>query len=238
MSLHLEAKAGEIAPVVLLPGDPLRAQFIAERFLTDAVRVNQVRNALGFTGLYRGQRVSVQSTGMGMPSLSIYVHELLHDYGAKVLLRVGTCGALQQKVRVRDLVVALSASTDSAMNRHVFAGMDFAPTADFELLRRAHQAVARCGATAWFGNVLTSDTFYSDDSPQWQTWIRHGVLAAEMETAALYTLSARFGARALSLLTVSDHVITGEHTSAEERQRSFGQMIELALEIGVPSENR
>jgi purine-nucleoside phosphorylase len=236
VSLHLEAQSGDIAPVVLLPGDPLRARFIAEHYLDRAVQHNQLRNALGYTGLYQGKRVSVQSTGMGMPSFWIYAHELLESYGAKVLIRVGTCGALQPAVRVRDLIVAVSASTDSAMIRHRFGGMDFAPTADFELLRRAYDLAVGRGLPIHAGNVLTSDVFYPDapDAPDWwNRWARHGVLAAEMETAALYTVAARFGARALALLTVSDHIITGEHTPPEERQRGFGTMAELALDLAA-----
>lgn len=233
MSIHLEARPGEYASVVLLPGDPLRAQFIAETFLTDSVRVNQVRGALGYTGTLQGKRISVQSTGMGMPSQAIYVTELLVDYGARTLLRVGTCGALQAKVKLRDVVLALSASTDSAMFRRSFDDASFAPSADWDLLRRAHEAATRRGIGAHVGNVLTSDTFYAEPEDWWARWARHGVLAAEMETAALYTLAARHGARALSILSVSDHVLTGERTSAADRQTSFGQMIELALEVAV-----
>jgi purine-nucleoside phosphorylase len=231
VSIHLEARVGDIAPIVLLPGDPLRAQFIAERYLDRATQHNGVRNALGYTGLYQGRPVSVQSTGMGMPSFWIYAHELLESYGAKVLIRVGTCGALQPTVRVLDLIVALSASTDSAMISNRFGGMGFAPTADFELLRRAHALARERDLPIHAGNVLTTDEFYPDD-PEWsKRWTRYGVLAAEMETAALYTVAARFGARALSILTVSDHILTGEHTPPIERQRGFGTMAELALEL-------
>jgi purine-nucleoside phosphorylase len=233
MSVHLEARPGDLAPVVLLPGDPLRARFIAERFLDSAVCHNQVRNALGYTGVYRGARISVQSTGMGMPSFSIYAHELLESYGARVLIRVGTCGAMQARVHVRDLILAVSASTDSAMNRIRFGGMDFAPTADFELLRRAHELAAARELPVHTGSVLSTDAFYPDAEDWWKVWARHGVLAAEMETAALYTLAARFGARALALLTVSDQIVTGEHSSAEERQTGFGRMAELALDLGA-----
>jgi len=233
MSVHLEAMPGEIAPVVLLPGDPLRAQFIAERFLDGAVRHNQVRNALGYTGQYRGKRISVQSTGMGMPSFSIYAHELLEAYGAKVLIRVGTCGAIQADLRIRDVVLAMSASTDSAMNRHRFGNVDFAPTADFDLLRRAHDLAIAHDIPVRAGSVLTTDAFYPDDADWWKIWARYGVLVAEMETAALYTIAARFGARALSILSVSDEIVTGVHASAEDRQTGFGKMAELALELGA-----
>lgn len=233
MSLHLDAAPGEIAPIVLLPGDPLRARFIADRYLEGAAQHNRVRNALGFTGTYRGQRLSVQSTGMGMPSLWIYAHELLESHGAKVLIRVGTCGALQPHVRVHDLILALGASTDSAMIQRRFGGMAFAPTASFELLRRAHELATAGGLPVHVGDVLTSDTFYSDDPAWWRPWQDHGVLAAEMETAALYTVAARFGARALSILTVSDHVVTGEHAPPEERERGVGRMAELALALAA-----
>jgi len=229
MTVHLEAKPGDIAPIVLLPGDPLRAQFVAERLLTDAVQHNKVRNALGYTGHYRDRRVSIQSTGMGMPSCSIYVHELLESYGAKVLIRIGTCGALQRDLQIGDLVLALAASTDSAMNRQRF-NADFAPTADFDLVRRAHDLA---GGAARVGPVLTSDTFYTERDDWYAIWARHGVLAAEMETAAIYTLAARFGARALSILTISDHVVTGEHSSSEQRQTGFAKMAQLALDLAA-----
>jgi purine-nucleoside phosphorylase len=233
VSAHLEARPGDIAPVVLLPGDPLRAQFIAERFLEGATRHNQQRNALGYTGRFRGARISVQSTGMGMPSFSIYAHELLETYGARVLIRVGTCGAMQPAVQVRDIILAMTASTDSAMNRRWFGDVDFAPTADFDLLRRAHDLAVAHDLRVHAGSVLTTDAFYPAGEDWWKIWARHGVLAAEMETTALYTLAARFGARALSILTVSDHIVTGEHTSAEDRQTGFGRMAELALELAA-----
>ncbi len=236
MSVHLEASPGDIAPIVLLPGDPLRAQFIAERFLEDAVCHNRVRNALGFTGHYRGVRVSVQSTGMGMPSCAIYVHELLAAYGARVLVRIGTCGAIRADLRTRDLVLAQAASTDSAMFRATFGHASFAPAASFDLLRRAHMLATEQHMPVRVGTVLTSDTFYPDEtalSTWWTPWAEHGVLAAEMETAALYTLAARRGARALSILTVSDNLVTGEQTTAEDRQTGFGAMAALALDVVV-----
>ncbi len=233
MTLHLEADPGALAPVVLLPGDPLRAQFVADTYLTDATCHNQVRNALGFTGRYRDRRVSVQSTGMGMPSCAIYVHELVTGYGARALIRIGTCGALQPSLAIGDLVLAMSASTDSAMNRHRFAGMDYAPTASFDLLRRAADLGAGAARPPRVGPVVTSDTFYAPRDDWWTVWAEHGVLAAEMETAALYTLAARAGIAALSILTVSDHVVTGAHASAAERQRGFGRMVELALGLAA-----
>ncbi len=234
MSVHLEARPGDIAPIVLLPGDPLRAQFIADRFLDDAVCHNRVRNALGFTGHHRGVRVSVQSTGMGMPSCAIYVHELLAQYGARVLVRIGTCGAIRADLQTRDLVLAQATSTDSAMFRTTFGGATFAPAASFDLLRRAHAIAVERGKPVRVGTVLTSDTFYPDHlalSSWWTPWAEHGVLAAEMETAALYTLAARHAARALSILTVSDNLVTGEQTTSDERQTGFGEMAELALAL-------
>jgi purine-nucleoside phosphorylase len=236
MSVHLEARPGEIAPIVLLPGDPLRAQFIADSFLDGAVCHNRVRNALGFTGTYRGVRVSVQSTGMGMPSCAIYVHELLAMYGVRVLVRIGTCGAIRADLRTRDVVLAQAASTDSAMFRATFAGAAFAASASFDLLHRAHARATEQGLHVRVGSVLTSDTFYPDEaalSTWWNPWAEHGVLAAEMETAALYTLAARRGARALSILTVSDNLVTGEQTTSEERQTGFGDMAALALAVAT-----
>jgi purine-nucleoside phosphorylase len=234
MSVHLEARPGEIAPIVLLPGDPLRAQYLAEQFLDGAVCHNRVRNALGFTGTYKGVRVSVQSTGMGMPSCAIYVHELLAQYGARVLVRIGTCGAIRAGLSTRDLVLAQAAATDSAMFRATFGGATFAAAASFDLLQRAHALATAWGKPVHVGTVLTSDTFYPDDSlvtTWWNPWAEHGVLAAEMETAALYTLAARRSARALSILTVSDNLVTGEQTTADERQTGFGDMAALALAV-------
>lgn len=234
MSIHLEAHPGDIAPIVLLPGDPLRAQYVAERFLDGAVCHNRVRNALGFTGTYQGVRVSVQSTGMGMPSAAIYIRELLADYGARVLVRIGTCGAIRPDLRTRDVVLAQAASTDSAMFRATFGNATYAAAASFDLLHRAHALALARGQRVHVGTVLTSDTFYFDETSAarwWKPWADHGVLVAEMETAALYTLAARRDARALSILTVSDNVVTDEHTTAEERQTGFGDMAALALEV-------
>ena len=227
---HMEAKAGDIAESVLLPGDPLRAKYIAENFLENPVCYNQVRGMLGYTGTYKDKKVSIQGTGMGMPSISIYVYELLSVYGVKNLIRIGTCGSMQEDVKIRDVVMAMSASTDSSMNSLRFGGMDFAPTADFDLLRRAWEKGVEMGITPRVGNVLTSDTFYADDPDGWKKWAEYGVLTAEMETSALYTLAAKFKARALSLLTVSDSIVTHEQCSPEERQTTFNQMIQIALE--------
>ncbi|HEY4240308.1 MAG TPA: purine-nucleoside phosphorylase [Kofleriaceae bacterium] len=236
MSIHLEARPGEIAPIVLLPGDPLRAQFIAETFLDDVECHNRVRNALGFTGTFRGTRMSVQSTGMGMPSCAIYVHELLASYGVRTLIRIGTCGSIRADLAPRDVVLVQAASTDSAMFRATFGHATFAPAANFALLARAHARAETLGLPTRVGTVLTSDTFYPSEhalATWWSPWAEHGVLAAEMETAALYTLAARRGAHALAILTVSDNLVTGEQTTAEERQTSFRDMITLALETAM-----
>ncbi len=230
MTPHLEAESGAIADRVLLPGDPLRARHIAQTYLDDPVCYNEVRGMLGFTGTYKGKRVSVQGTGMGVPSISIYAHELMAVYGVKRAMRVGTCGAFGDHVRLRDVILAMSACTDSAVNRLRFGGMDYAPTADGALLLAAWERARAAGLAVHVGPVLTSDTFYADDPESWRLWARYGVLAVEMETAALYTLAAGFGVQALSVLTVSDHLGRGEQATPAERQTSFGAMMELALE--------
>lgn len=230
MSVHIGAKENEIAEAILLPGDPLRAKYIAENFLENAVCYNEVRGMYGFTGLYKGQRISVQGTGMGVPSISIYIHELMESYGVKKLIRVGTCGAIQPNIKVRDVIIAMSASTDSSVNRIRFKGIDYAPTANFDLLRRAYDAGVQKGLNMHVGSVFTSDNFYNEDKENLKRYIDYKILAIEMETTALYTLAAKFNAQALSILTVSDHILTGEETSAEERQTTFNQMIEVALD--------
>jgi purine-nucleoside phosphorylase len=230
MSIHIGAKENEIADRILLPGDPLRAEYIAKTFLTDAVCYNNVRGMLGFTGTYKGQRVSVQGTGMGVPSISIYTHELIQSYGVKQLIRVGTCGAFKEQIRVRDVILAMSASTDSAINKNRFAGIEYAPTASFELLHKAYLAAHHQGMNVHVGNVYTSDLFYNDNEQIVPLLASYGTLAVEMESAALYTIAAKFGVQALSVLTVSDHLITGESTTSEERQTTFNQMMEVALE--------
>ncbi|MDR0137726.1 purine-nucleoside phosphorylase [Metabacillus dongyingensis] len=232
MSVHIGAKPNEIAESILLPGDPLRAKYIAETFLEDAVCYNEVRGMLGFTGTYKGHRISVQGTGMGVPSIAIYVNELMQSYNVQKLIRVGTCGAIQQDVKVRDVILAMSASTDSQMNRMTFGGVDYAPTADFELLKHAYDAGTEKGLKLKVGNVFTADMFYNDNS-ELEKWAKYGVLAIEMESAALYTLAAKFGRQALSVLTVSDHILTGEETTSEERQTTFNEMMEIALEAAI-----
>jgi len=229
VSTHIAARPGEIADTVLLPGDPLRAEWIAQTYLDDAACYSRTRNMLGFTGSYRGHRVSVQGTGMGQPSLAIYVHELLTEYGASTLVRVGSCGALVAKVALRDLVVAMSACTDSSMNRLRFEGVDYAPTADYGLLRTCVDEAERAGVPVQVGPIASWDSFYSDRPELRKRLGEYGVLAVEMETAALYTLAAKHGARALTVCTVSDSLVTGEHTTAEERERTFSPMAEIAL---------
>ncbi len=233
MTTHIGAERGEVAERVLLPGDPLRAQWIAETYLQDVRTYSRVRNMLGLTGTYRGVPVSVQGTGMGQPSLAIYVHELLTGFGATTLLRVGSCGALRGEVGLRDVVLAMSACTDSSMNHHRFAGIDFAPTADFALLRRAAALAEASGLPTHVGPIAAWDTFYSDRPDLLRQLADYGVLAVEMETAALYTLAAKHDAAALSICTVSDSLLTKEQTSAEERERTFADMAELALDVAV-----
>ncbi|MED4455095.1 purine-nucleoside phosphorylase [Metabacillus fastidiosus] len=232
MSVHIGAKENEIAETILLPGDPLRAKYIAETFLEDVICYNEVRGMLGFTGTYKGERISVQGTGMGVPSISIYINELMQSYGVQQLIRVGTCGAIQKDVKVRDVILAMSASTDSQMNRVIFGAVDYAPTADFELLKKAYDAGIEKGLHLKAGNVFTADMFYNDHA-ELEKWAKYGILAIEMETAALYTLAAKFNRKALSVLTVSDHILTGEETSAEERQTTFNEMITVALEAAI-----
>lgn len=234
MSIHIGAKKGEIAETILLPGDPLRAKYIAENFFKDVVQYNEVRGMYGFTGTYKGERISVQGSGMGVPSISIYVNELIQEYDVKKLIRVGTCGAMQENINVRDIILAQGATTDSQVNRLVFGGIDYAPIADFNLLKNAYETAEQKGLTTHVGNVFTSDVFYRDNGEEVNALLgRYNVLAVEMETTALYTLAAKYDRQALSILTVSDHVITGELTTSEERQTSFNEMMELALETSL-----
>lgn len=227
---HISAEKGAFAEAVLLPGDPLRAQYIAENFLEDAVQINAVRNMLGFTGTYNGVPVSVMGTGMGIPSASIYATELIKDYDVKRLVRVGSCGAISTRVNIRDIVIAIGACTDSAVNRARYGGWDFAATADFELARAAVDAAEAAGKTVHVGNVHSADLFYNPTSHVWDTLENMNVMAVEMEAAGLYGVAAEYGARALTIATVSDHVRTGESTTSEERQSTFGDMISIALD--------
>lgn len=233
MSIHIEAKQDEIADFVLLPGDPLRAKHIAENLLTNAVCYNNVRGMLGYTGYFKGKRVSVQGTGMGLPSLMIYTSELITDYKVKTLVRVGTCGGLLTEVKVRDVVLAVSASTDSFSVARYFPGMTFAPTASFRLAQLAAANAAKMNMPLKAGNILSSDLFYHfpEEGDAYQLWRNYGTLAVEMESAGLYMLAARHSVEAVSLLTVSDHLLTGEHVSADERQTNFTNMTKLALSL-------
>lgn len=232
VSIHIGAKPDEIADTVLLPGDPLRAKYIAETFLDHVHLYNEVRNMFGYTGFYKGNRISVQGTGMGVPSISIYVNELMSSYGVQKLIRVGTAGAIQKDVKIRDVILAMSASTDSQINRLTFGGIDYAPTANFDLLQKAYKAGVAKGLHMKVGNVFTADQFYNEQS-NFEMLARYQILAVEMESAALYTLAAKFGRQALSVLTISDHIITGEETTAQERQTTFNEMIEVALETTI-----
>jgi purine-nucleoside phosphorylase len=229
MSVHIGATQGQIADTILLPGDPLRAKYIAETYLEDVTCYNQVRGMLGFTCTYQGRQISVQGTGMGVPSISIYVNELISEYKVKNLIRVGTCGGMQKDVHVRDVILAQASCTDSSMNQHIFGGFDYAPIANFSLLKAAYDEGTARGLKLKVGNVFSSDMFYRDDKTYVQKLMDYGVLGVEMETTALYTLAAKFGVHALAILTVSDHLITGEETTAEERQTSFNDMIQMAL---------
>jgi purine-nucleoside phosphorylase len=234
VSLHIGAKQGQIAPTVLLPGDPLRAKYIAETMLEDVILYNEVRGMLGYTGRYGAKRVSVMGTGIGIPSLSIYVNELVTEYHVKTLIRVGTCGALQPYLKVGDIVLAMTVSTDSHINSLRFEGMDFAPAACFDLLLKAYQAAKERGIRVHVGGVFSGDTFYNNDPEWWKKWAAYGALVCEMETSGLYTLAAKFKVDALSVLTVSDSLVTGASATAEQRERDFPQMAEIALEITPP----
>jgi purine-nucleoside phosphorylase len=229
MSIHIAAAKGQIAESILLPGDPLRAKFIAETFLDKPERFNDVRNMFGYTGTYLGKRVSVMGTGMGMPSLSIYVNELIRDYGVKKLVRVGTCGGLTEEVKVRDMILGISTSTDSAINQVRFKGMDYAPAPSFRLLEAAYMAAKDKGMPVHVGKIISSDSFYTEDPDQWKLWARFGVIGVEMEAAELYTLAAKYGVEALAVLTVSDHLVTHEVTSSAEREKTFNSMIEVGF---------
>ena len=231
---HISAASGEFAPTVLLPGDPLRAKHIADEFLEDVTQVNDVRNMLGFTGKYQGIPVSAMGTGMGIPSASIYATELVKDYGVQRLIRVGSCGAVTEKVSLRDVILAIGACTDSLVNRTRYGGLDFAATADFALLRAAVEAAEARGIEVKVGNVHSADLFYNPDPEAFDRMERMGVLAVEMEAAGLYGVAAELGARALTICTVSDHIRTGEETTSEERQKTFTDMVEIALEAAFP----
>lgn len=228
---HINAADDAFAQTVLMPGDPLRAKHIADTFLTDVVQVNTVRNMFGFTGNYQGKKVSVMGSGMGVPSMSIYATELVKFYGVKNIIRIGSCGGLPLSVKVREVVIAMGASTDSAVNRNRLQGMDFAALASFDLLERAVAAARAKNIAVKVGNVFTSDLFYNPSETLFDTLEKYGILGVEMEAAGLYGVAAEFGINALSIMTVSDHIRTGESLSADERQTSFNEMVEIALAL-------
>ncbi len=230
MTIHIGANPGEIAETVLMPGDPYRAKWAAETFLKDVNCVNEVRGMLGFTGTWNGNPVTIHGSGMGMPSLSIYANELIRDFGAKTLIRIGSCGGMQEKVKVRDVILAMTSSTLSTPSRGIFKELNFAPCADWGLLRAAARSAESRGVGAHVGGIYSSDVFYDERPDLNEQMIRHGILGVEMEAAELYTLASRYGIRALAVLTVSDHLITGEALPSEDRERSFGDMVEIALE--------
>ena len=235
MSTHIGANKGEIAEVVLMPGDPLRAKFVAENFLEHAVCYNEVRGMYGFTGDYKGHRVSVQGSGMGIPSFMIYSTELVKDYNVKRIIRIGTCGAISEHVKVRDLILGMSACTTSNINRTRFNGYDFAPTADFHLLKTAYDVAIEkgFGTKLHVAPILSTDEFYAHDEGLEFQYAQYGVAGVEMEAAGLYTVAQQYGIQALAILTVSDHLVTGEATSAEERQKTFTDMMEVALDTAI-----
>lgn len=236
MSTHISAQEGQIAETVLLPGDPLRAKFIAETYLEDAVCYNEVRGMYGFTGTYKGIPVSVQGTGMGQASVSVYVNELFRFYNVQNAIRVGTCGATKSEIALRDVILAQGACSDSALNTHRFGAMHYAPIADFSLLKTAYDVAVEKEKKPWVGLCVSSDNFYDDDE-NWRLWEKYGALCIEMETAEIYTLAAKFRRRALSILTVSDHIVLGGMTSSWERQKTFGEMVQLALDTVVAFNN-
>ena len=230
MSVHINATKGQIAEVVLMPGDPLRAKYIAEHYLTDVEQYNSVRNMFGYTGLYKGQRVSVQGSGMGIPSMMIYANELYTEFGVEKIIRIGSAGSIQPDVNVRDIVLAQGATTDSSIITNIFQGqVNFAPLASFELLDKAYHLAKERGATVHVGNILSSDRFYNAELNK-QKLQEYGVLAIEMEAAGLYALAAQHKKQALAIVTISDHILTGEETTSEEREKTFNEMMEIALE--------
>ncbi len=231
MSIHIEAKKGDIAETILLPGDPLRAKWIAETFFENPICFNTVRNMFGYTGTYKGKRISTMGTGMGVPSISIYAHELINEFGVKNLIRVGSSGSYQKHIKIRDIVFAMAASSNSGVNELRFGGADYAPTASFELFDKAVNVAKEKNIAIKAGNVFTSDEFYGDDFESYKKWSKFGVLCVEMETAGLYTVAAKYNVNALSILTISDSLVTGETTTSKERETTFNEMIEIALEL-------
>ncbi|OAN70035.1 purine-nucleoside phosphorylase [Rhodobacteraceae bacterium EhC02] len=234
MTIHIGAKPRDIAETVLMPGDPLRAKWAAETFLTDPHCINEVRGMLGYTGLWRGQRVTIHGSGMGMASLSIYANELIRDYGAKTLIRIGSCGAMQDHVAIRDVIIAMTATTLATPSSGIFRELNFAPHADWSLLRAAVTAAEARGVPTHVGGIYSSDVFYDERPDLNEIMTRHGILGVEMEAAELYNLALRHGVRALAVLTVSDHLLTGAALPADQRQGSFGDMVEIALAAAFP----
>lgn len=229
MTIHIGAEKGDIAPTVLLPGDPYRAKWAAQTFLDNARCINEVRGMLGFTGTWNGHPVTIQGSGMGMPSLSIYANELIKDYDAQTLIRIGSCGGMQEHVGIRDVILAMTASTLSTPSRGIFKELNFAPCADYGLLAAAHKAARAKDVRTHVGGIYSSDVFYDERPDLNEQMVRHGILGVEMEAAELYNLAARHGRRALAVLTVSDHLLTHEALPAEDRERSFSDMVEIAL---------
>ncbi|WP_435263925.1 purine-nucleoside phosphorylase [Tenacibaculum sp. nBUS_03] len=231
MSIHIAATRGEIAETVLLPGDPMRAKWIAETFLENSICYNTIRGMFGFTGYYKDKKISVQGTGMGIPSTLIYCSELITEYDVKNLIRVGSAGSYQKNVKIRDIVIAMAASTNSGLNKIRFNGADYAPTANFDLFQKAVQEATRRKVSLKAGNVLSSDEFYADKFDNYKKWADYGILCVEMETAGIYTVAAKHNVKALSILTISDSLVTKEKTTADEREQTFKEMIEIALEV-------
>lgn len=231
MSIHIGAQKGDVAETILLPGDPLRAKWIAETFFDNPVCFNQVRGMLGYTGTYQGKPISVMGTGMGVPSISIYAHELITQFGVKNLIRVGSAGSYQKHIKIRDVVLAMAASSNSGVNELRFGGADYAPTASFELFQKAVETAKAKDITIKAGNVFTSDEFYADDFESYKKWSKFGVLCVEMETAGLYTVAAKHNVNALTICTISDSLVTGEKTTSKERETTFKDMINIALEL-------
>ena len=229
MSIHIGAKPGEIAETVLLPGDPYRAKWAAETFLEAPRLINDVRGMLGYTGTWRGHPVTIHGSGMGMPTLSIYVNEMIRDYGVKTIIRIGSCGGMAAHVGLRDIVLAMTASSVSTPSSGILRGVNLAPSADWGLLSAAAETAKEVDAKVHIGGIYSSDTFYDERPDRMEQLVRHGCLAVEMEAAELYTLAARHGRRALAVLTVSDHLETGEELPSEDRERSFGDMVDIAL---------
>ena len=235
MTIHIGAKSGDIAPTVLMPGDPYRAKWAAETFLDDARLVNEVRGMLGYTGTWHGNPVTIQGSGMGMPSLSIYANELITEYNAQTLIRIGSCGGMQDHVGIRDVILAMTASNISTPSRGIFKELNFSPCADYGLLSAAHTAATAKGVTTHVGGIYSADVFYDERPDLNELMVRHGILGVEMEAAELYNLAHRHKRRALAVLTVSDHLITHEALPAQDRESSFGEMIEIALAAAFPT---